>query len=200
MKYGARYIRWAPVLSENPDGASLPTYRGSMSLGGLQKVTDNPSFTEAKGHEDDGLAVHVNEFIECPVDVEIGDLANEVASSVLGSKLDEGEDLHFGADDNAPDGGMAFFISKMKKGNVKSYQCIFYPLLKAAMQGEEYTSKAGSITLTGDKLHFLARASATGDWKIKSKEFSTKEEAIAWIDGKLPAEAAAAAAASEGEA
>lgn len=188
MKYGARYIRWAPVLSDNPDNASLPTYRGSMSLGGLQKVTDNPSFNEAKGYEDDGLAIHVNEFNECTVDVEIGELENEVGSAVLGATLGEDGELHHGADDNAPDGGMAFYISKMVRGNIKSYQGIFYPLLKASMQGTEYAGKAGSITLAGSKLHFLARACAntSRDWKILSKDFPTEAEAKAWVDAQLP--------------
>ena len=193
MKYGAKYIRWAMMRVENPGEGTGPTYMGSISLGGLQKVTDSPSYNEAKGYEDDGLAVHVNEFNECSVDVEIGDLANEVAAAVLGAELQEGEDLRFRAADNAAEGGLAFYISKMKKGNIKSYQGIFYPTLKAAMQGQEYTGKAGSITLANDKLHFLARAcdGYDGAWKIQSKDFETEAEAKAWVDEKLPAEATA---------
>lgn len=190
MKYGARYIRWAPVKSTSEN--ALPTYGDSISLGGLQKVSDNPSYSEAKGFEDDALAIHVSEFKECTVDVEIGELENATAAAVLGAKLEtEGEDLRFGSDDNASDGGLAFVICKILKGNLKRYQGIFYPTLKAAMQGEEYSGKGESIALTNSKLHFLARPAENGTWKVKSKDFDKVEDAIAWVDKNLPKQAAA---------
>ena len=187
MKYGAKYIRWAPV-TEAAQGKA-PVYGEAISLGGLQKVSDAPAYAEAKGYEDDALAIHVTEFTECPVDVEIGELSNDVASKVLGAKLDEvGGNLHFGAGDTPPDGGMGFITKKLMRGSTATvFQGIFYPLLKASMQGVEYNGKQGSITLGNSKLKFLARRCETDDWKIQSKDFATEKEATDWVDSQLAA-------------
>lgn len=187
-KYGARYLQWAPFADANADvsAEALPKYGTPMNLGPLVKVTDAPAFSEAKLPGDDNpTQEYVVEFKECPVDVELTELANTVASAVLGAKLDEtSEDLHHNAEDNAPYGGLSFFISKLVN-NAKYYQGIFYPKLKASMQGNEYTSKGDSITLTGGKLHFLASMPQNGDWKIESKDFHTVAEAKSWVDEKI---------------
>ena len=71
MDYGAMYIKWAPFAAENPEPAGrLPTYGPAVSLGPLNKVTDNPSFNEAKGYGDNSLQVYVNKFKETVLAVE----------------------------------------------------------------------------------------------------------------------------------
>lgn len=188
MKYGAKMLQWAPFAESNPEPAdALPNYGSAVNLGALNRVSDSPAYNEAKGYGDNALKVHVNEFKECPVDVEVTELSNENAAAVFGALLASGEagDLHFGSEDNAPYGGLAFYISKMLDGGKKVYQGIFYPKLKAAMQGEEYATKGDSITLTTSKIHFLAAAANSGDWKILSKDFTTESEAAAWVNGKL---------------
>ena len=189
MRYGAKMLQWAPITEEAAD--ALPSYGTPVNLGALNKVTDSPVFNEAKGHGDNALTVHVNEFKECGIDAEVNELSNENAAAVFGAALDaEGEgDLAFGVEDNAPYGGLAFFINKMLKGNKKVYQGIFYPKVKAAMQGEEYSTKGDSIVLANDKIHFLAAAPNAGKWKYKSKDFDTEAEAIAWVNGKVKAAA-----------
>lgn len=192
MKYGAKMLQWALFAAENaePVGA-VPIYGSPVNLGALNKVTDSPSFNEAKGYGDNALKVHVNEFKECTVDVEITDLSNTNAAAVFGATIDTaGEgDLHFGAEDNAPYGGLGFYINKMLDGNKKVYQGIFFPKVKAAMQGEEYTTKGDTITLTNSKIHFVAAACNSGDWKILSKDFTTEAEAAAWVNTMVKATA-----------
>lgn len=192
MRYGARYLQWAPFASANPEPEdALPNYGTPVNLGALNKVTDSPTYNEAKGYGDDALKVYVNEFKEAAVDIEVTELANAVASAVLGASLsgDEAPDLEFGADDNAPYGGLGFFISKMLDGNKKAYQGIFYPKLKASMQGEEYSTKGETITLANSKLKLLAAACNNGKWKIKSDDFDTAAKAKAWVDAKVAAAA-----------
>ena len=75
----------------------------------------------------------------------------------------------------------------MLKGNIKAYQGIFYPKAKASAQGEEYSTKGESITLANSKIHFLATACNSGDWKVLSKDFSTEEEAASWVNEKIKA-------------
>ena len=187
-KYGAKYLTWAPFAETEPDAdaAAFPKYGDPISLGSLVKVTDSPSFNEAKAFGDNALEEHVNEFKECGVAVEVTELANSVASAVLGAKIESegGKDLVFSTEDNAPYGGLGFYINKMVKG-VKSYHGIYYPKAKAAMQGTEYATKGDSITLTGGALNFTAAAPANGKWKVESDDFPTEKAAKDWVDKKI---------------
>lgn len=192
MEYGAQRLMWAPFASSNPEPASaLPNYGTPMSLGELVKVSDNPSFVEAKAAGDNNAtARYIKKFQQCPVDAEVTDFTNEVASSIFGAKLDATEskkNLHFNAADNPPYGGMTFYTVNLMSGNIVKYQGVFYPKLKAAMQGKEYNTTGDSITLTSSKTQFLAMQCNNGDWKIQSEFFSTEAEAIAWCDDMLKA-------------
>ena len=187
-KYGAKYLRWAPFAETEPDAdaAAFPKYGDPISLGSLVKVTDSPSFNEAKAFGDNALEELVNGFKECGVAVEVTELANSVASAVLGAKIESegGKDLVFSTEDNAPYGGLAFYINKMVKG-VKSYHGIYYPKAKAAMQGTEYATKGDSITLTGGALNFTAAAPANGKWKVESDDFPSEKAAKDWVDKNI---------------
>ena len=105
------------------------------------------------------------------------------------------EDTDVGCELNEPShgdyeagyGGLAFYINKMLEGNVKVYQGIYYPKVKASVQGEEYSTKGESITLANSKIRFLASACNSGDWKILSKDFETETEAASWVDEKIKA-------------
>lgn len=189
-KYGAKYLQWAPFAAEAPDAVStaFPKYGTPMNLGALVRVTDTPTFSEGKSYGDNALKEYVNEFTECGVAVELTELSNTVASAVLGAAINEEaeNDLEFAAEDNAPYGGLAFYINKMVDG-VKYYHGIYYPKLKAAMQGTEYATKADSITLTGGSLNFTASAPACGKWKVESEDFTTEAEAKSWVDEKITA-------------
>lgn len=187
-KYGAKYLQWAPFVEESADTAddAYPKYGDPMNLGALVKVTDTPSFNEAKSYGDNTLKEYVNEFKECTVAVAVTELSNSVASAVLGATInaEAQNDLEYSSEDNAPYGGLAFYINKQVNG-VKFYHGIYYPKLKAAMQGTEYATKGDSITLTGGSLNFTAAAPANGKWKIESDDFTTEEEAKAWVDAKI---------------
>jgi hypothetical protein len=192
-KYGAKYLRWAPFASVSPDesASALPKYGTPIDLGALVKVTDSPSFNEAKQYGDNTLKEYVSEFKECPVDVELTELAQSVASAVLGAALlttGDDTDIKFAADDTAPYGGLAFYVTKMV-GNVKKYTGVYYTKVKATMQGEEYTTKGDTITLTGGKLHFVASAPAIGQWKLMSSDLADEAAAKTWVDGKIKATA-----------
>ena len=191
--YGAKYIRWAPFASTDPEPAdALPNYGTPMSLGALQKVTDTPSFNETKAYGDDVLKEHVVEFKESVVDVEILELENEVAAAIFGSTISaesgSEDDLIENTADNAPYGGLGFVSCKIIN-NVKVYKGVFYPKLKATMQADEYATKGESITLNGGKLRFTAAACNTGQWRCKSGKLSTEAAAKAWVDAKIAAAA-----------
>ena len=195
-KYGAKYLRWAPFADENADEdeKSLPKYGASMSLGALMEVTDAPEFSEATIDGDDKIDESVSEFSKCPIDLKTTELPMDAASELYGANLSEDGELANGGDDVAPLGGLAFLISKRIKGQPK-HQGVFYPKTQAVPQGETFTTKGSSITLNGDLVKLTALLPANRKWRIKSKLFSTESEAKAWVDGKLPPNGSAAAAA-----
>lgn len=185
--YGAKYIKFAPLKTE-PDDA-IPTYENAVQIAELQKLTDNPTYSEGKQYGDDRLVEYVSEFNEADVDVEVTDLDNQMQSTIFGATLsgeNTNEELAFGGSDTAPYGGLGAVICRMR-GNVKTYQGVLYTKVKASMQGEEFTTKGDNITLAGGKLKFKATEPKYGKWKIKSAMFPTLEAAKSWVDTKLPA-------------
>lgn len=188
-KYGAKHLQWAPFAATTPEpDNALPNYGTPVNLGALQKVTDTPSYNEAKAYGDNVLKEYVNEFKECAVDVELTELSNSVASGLFGATLttETTAELQFCDSDSMPYGGLGFVVCK-QIDNVKKYQGIYYPKVKAAMQGEEYNAKGDSITLTGGKLKFTATAAKNGQWKTQSAELDTEAAATAWVDTKIVA-------------
>ena len=185
--YGAKYIKFAPLKNEPED--AIPTYENAVQIAEMQKLTDNPTYSEGKQYGDDRLVEYVSEFNEADVDVEVTDLDNQMQSTILGATLsgsDNTEELAFGGSDIAPYGGLGAVICRMRN-NVRTYQGILYTKVKATMQGEEFTTKGDSITLSGGKLKFKATEPKYGKWKIKSAMFPTLEAAQSWVDAKLPA-------------
>lgn len=184
--YGAKYIKFAPLKKEPED--AIPTYENAVQIAELQKLTDNPTYSEGKQYGDDRLVEYVSEFNEADVDVEVTDLDNQMQSTIFGATLsgsDNTEELAFGGSDIAPYGGLGAVICRMRN-NVRTYQGILYTKVKASMQGEEFTTKGDNITLAGGKLKFKATEPKYGKWKIKSAMFPTLEAAKSWVDGKLP--------------
>ena len=184
--YGAKYIKFAPLKTEPED--AIPTYENAVQIAELQKLTDNPTYSEGKQYGDDRLVEYVSEFNEADVDVEVTDLDNQMQSTIFGATLsgsDNTEELAFGGSDIAPYGGLGAVICRMRN-NVRTYQGILYTKVKATMQGEEFTTKGDNITLAGGKLKFKATEPKYGKWKIKSAMFPTLDAAKSWVDGKLP--------------
>ena len=129
-KYGAKYLKWAPFAALAPDASAsaYPKYGTPIALGSLVKVTDSPSYNEGKLYGDNALKINASEFKECGVDVEVTELANATASAVFGATLaasGDDTDLKFSAEDNAPYGGLAFYVCKQLDSGAKKYQGIY---------------------------------------------------------------------------
>lgn len=191
MDYGAKYIRWAPFAAENAEeDHKLPKYGPAVSLGSLNKLTDNPSFNEAKGYGDNSLKVYVNKFKENVIAVETTEVPRDAMSAVSGTTIEEGvhKNMRFRDADKAPYGGMGFYKSALLDDGRDVCQGIFFPKVKAMLQGTEYNTNGENITLSTNKLQFTGAAARSGDWKIESEFFAAEEEAQAWIDGMFTGE------------
>lgn len=188
-KYGARYLRFAPFAAENaePDN-SYPNYGTAVSVGKLVKVSDAPSLVEAKHYADDELDEYVAEIGETDLGIEVSEISNDVAASVLGASKDEQTgDVAFG-EDTAPYGGLGFVSCRIVNG-VKGYIGVYYPKVKAAMQGEDYETKGENITFANGKLKMKASLAKNHKWKVISASKATPELAKTWVDQKLGAPA-----------
>lgn len=189
--FGARHLQWAPFAATDADvdATAFPKYGKPMNLGPLVAVTDTINTVEAENHGDDELQEYASEFQKLTVDAEITELPLEVAAALYGSTLDsDGGDLELGSSDDAPWGGLGFYISKQAKvGGVqkKFFEGVYYPKLKASVQGATYNTKGQSITFANGKVHFTGTTCAKGKYKVLSKNFETAVEAKAWVDAKI---------------
>lgn len=190
MIYGAKMLMWAPFAETDSEPAgSLPKYGTARELGELNRVSDTPAFNEAKAYGNNVLGRYVNKFREVPIDVTILDMTNENAAAVTGAAIDAtaGNNLKFSVNDNAPYGGLAFYVNELLSGNVNAFKGIYYPKVKASMQGQEYATMGESITLTAKTLRFMGAAAKDGTWKVESEYFTTEDEAAAWVRSMLGA-------------
>lgn len=191
MLYGAKKIQWAPFAATNPETASaLPKYGTPVNLGALNKVTETINYNRASAYGDNVKKVEIVEFKDGALAVETLYVSNANAAALTGAALGTSggdKDLKFGSSDLAPYGGLAFFTSHMRDDGSKYYQGIYYPKVKANMEGEEYETKGESIVLGNAKLTFTVFEPLYGKYKIKSEEFDTEAKADAWVDDKVKA-------------
>lgn len=186
MEYGAKYIRWAPFAAENAEPAGkLPTYGTAVGVGSLNKVTENPTFNEAKGYGDNHLVVYLNKFKEAAIGVEVTEIPREVLSSVSGAEIEQGdhENIWFGDNDKPPYGGMGFYVNMILDDKRDVCMGLFYPKVKAMLQGGNYNTNGENITLSTGKLQFTAASCNNGKWRCYSELFDTEAKAAAWVDG-----------------
>lgn len=192
-RYGAKYLQWAQFAATDADTSAeaYPKYQDAMNMGPLVLVTDTVTSSEARNYGDDDLQEFVTEFQELGVDVEVTELPVDVAAALYGAVKDESGNLEFGSEDSSPYGGLAFYTSKISNVNgtqSKYYQGVFYPKVKAARQGNTYSTKGQSIAFANGKAHFVGSSSMNGKYQVMSKNFETEAEAKAWVDGRFAAE------------
>lgn len=191
MDYGAMYIKWGQFAEENAEvPGKLPKYQESVEVGALNKATDAPAFNEAKGYGSNSLKVYVNKFKENVIGIEVTEIFRSVMSAISGAEIEKGthKNMRFRTSDKAPYGGLGFFINKILDDGRDVCMGIFYPKVKAMLQGTEYKTNGENITLSTGKLQFTGAAAMTGDWKIESDYFDNEEDAKAWVDGMFTGE------------
>lgn len=191
MDYGAKMLQWAPFKQASKSraipasGTALPEYEAPENIGALNKVSDAPAFNEAKGYGDNRLVVYVNKFKEDIISVEVTEIRREVLSKIAGTEIESGKhkNMRFRTTDAPPYGGLGFFVNKALDDGRVVYMGIFFPKVKAMLQGVEYNTDGENITLATEKLQFTAAAVETNDWKIESEYFEAEEDVMAWVNG-----------------
>lgn len=192
-QYGAKMLQWAPFAASNPEPEdSLPNYGTPMNLGGLMSVAETLNFSEVEARADDVRKIYIKEFTDGSLAVGILEMSNEVAHAITGATLDSSgsaKDIHFSASDNPPYGCLGFYTTNAKADGTKYYKGIFYPKVKASLDGRTYNTKQKTIVLNSPTLTFAVDAAANGEYRIESEELSTESAAKAWVNGKVKAAA-----------
>lgn len=191
MDYGAKMLQWAPFAAENAETAGkLPTYGPAVNLGSLNKVSDTPAFNEAKGYGDNVLKVYVNKFKETVIAVEVTEVPRDQMAAISGCEIEEGDhkNMRFQTTDAPPYGGMGFFVNKILDDGRDVFMGVFYPKVKAMLQGTEYNTNGDSITLATSKLQFTGSSCNSNDWRIYSDYFEKEADAVAWLNGMFTGE------------
>lgn len=192
-QYGAKMLQWAPFAASNPEPEdSLPNYGTPMNLGGLMSVAETLNFSEVEARADDVRKIYIKEFTDGSLAVGILEMSNEVAHAITGATLDSSgsaKDIHFSANDNPPYGCLGFYTTNAKADGSKYYKGLFYPKVKASLDGRTYNTKQKTIVLNSPTLTFAVDAAANGEYRIESEELSTESAAKAWVNGKVKAAA-----------
>lgn len=192
-QYGAKMLQWAPFAASNPEPEdALPNYGTPMNLGGLMSVAETLNFSEVESRADDVRKIYIKEFTDGSLAVGILEMSNEVAHAITGATIDNSgsaKDIHFSANDNPPYGCLGFYTTNAKADGSKYYKGLFYPKVKASLDGRTYNTKQKTIVLNSPTLTFAVDAAANGEYRIESEELSTESAAKAWVNGKVKAAA-----------
>jgi len=177
---GLKIFAWAKMATE-PKGA-VPTYEPGFILG--KAVSTNLTITNAEGelYADDMLAEYVSEFASGEFTAETDNIELAHQAKLYGATMVEDE-LQFGAEDNAPYGGIGGYQVLMVRG-VRKYRAWFFPKAKAAIPDWTGTTRGNSVSFATQPIRMRVMSPEYGPWYYV-KEFTDEDAARAYIETKL---------------
>lgn len=174
---------WYSFLNEALDGT--PSYNGAKSIG--KAISANVSITNnsAKLYADDALAESDTSFQSGTVTLGVDDDREATFAELLGHEVtDEGEIIR-NANDISPWVGIARIVVKMVN-NVRLYKVEILNKVKFSEPSQSDQTKGESVEFSTPEIEGTIATLANGDWS-DTKTFSTKEDAIAFIQGYFAA-------------
>ncbi len=183
--FGGEYARFAKFATEETS-ESAPTYDAPVGLGPL--VSGNLTVTNASGeqHGDNVLQEKVDKFSSGAIPMEVTDCPKASVAEVYGAAYNaENKEVEYGSDDEAPYGALTYIKNILRKG-VEIFEANFYPKAQAARTTDNTQTRSGSITFQNATINWTIMAPLNKATKWQSTaEFSTFEEAVTYLDGKL---------------
>lgn len=195
MQYSAKMIQWAPFATTNAEPADdFPRYGTPINLGALNNVVEQLNYADVRAYGDDVCKIIENDFTDGLLTIETLELPIKAAAALTGNTItagsgDEGGDLEFSAEDLAPFGGASFVTGWRRADGTRYHQGIWYPKVKAHLEGQTYNTRGQTIILTNSKIVFAVMACNKGVPKVLSPEFTTEAKVIAWVNEKIKASA-----------
>lgn len=177
-KIGLSYIRYSK-LTEAADGT--PTFDGSKTIG--KAVSANASITnnDVELYADDALAESDTSFQSGTITLGTDDDRDVIFADLLGHDVSEEGEVTANTNDVAPWVGVGRIVQKMVN-NVRLYKAIVYLKVKFAEPSDDETTKGASVDFGTNTIEGKIATLKNGDWR-KVQTFTTKEDAIDYIDG-----------------
>ena len=172
---------WYSKLTEAQDGT--PTYDGAKSFGKAVSCSVSITNNSASLYADDALAESDTSFQSGTVTLGVDDNREATFADILGHDIDESGEVIYNTNDVAPWVALARIVVKMVN-NVKLYKAMILYKVKFAEPSEDEKTKGETIEFATPSIEGTIAQLANGDWK-KSKTFSTKAEALAYIQSEL---------------
>lgn len=181
--YGARNSMWAPWAKtfQDTDATKLPTYDTAKTFGQLNKVVDNPNYIDGFLPGDDQIVLYKKKFKDGTVTPESVFIPIEDAATMYGASYDDKMGMSRGDDDEPPYIGYGFTTNHVSK-TAQYTQVVFYPKLRATPTGKDIETRGNNINFATDKMEFHWESPACRK-HIVQKDFSTEDEAIAYLKG-----------------
>lgn len=180
--YGGKYAVWAPINSDANE-KSLPIYGEALSLGSQNKTSESITTGSANLYGDDAEKITIEEFTSGTLEVQVVDMLPSTSAKIYAPATDADGGMSFGDDDDPPYGGYGTTNRRLSdNGTAVTYRVLFWPRVKAVVQGETVQTKENTLAAEYDKVKFNYSKCLAGKYKIV-KEFDSEEAAKAYLDG-----------------
>lgn len=175
---------WYSKLTEAQDGT--PTYDGAKSIGKAVSCSVSITNNSAKLYADDALAESDTGFQSGTVTLGTDDDREATFADLLGHAIDkETGEVTYNSTDSAPWVAVARILVKMVN-NVRLYKAMILYKVKFAEPSEDENTQGENLEFSTPSIEGTVAALANGNWKT-AETFSTKAEALAYIQEKLAA-------------
>ena len=179
-KIGLNNFRYG-ILTEASDGT--PTYGGAKTPGAAISCNVEVSNNDAKLYANDTVQESDTSFAGGTVTMGVDRADYQTQADLLGHSYSSETGLVRNSNDTAPYVGFGRVVTQMIN-NVINYRVEFIYKTKFAEPSQEDNTKGENVEFSTVEMQGTISQLADGKWSI-SKEFSTKESAIAYLEGLL---------------
>lgn len=177
----------ATIGFSNPWMAKLDveagTYSDGFKCGKAISGTVTPNYSSASLYADNEEAERVDAFTSAAMTLNVSTIPAKAATVLFGHAVDsETKEVIYNTQDVANYVGVGAYEDNMVDG-VVVYTAVIFPKVKFNESAVNYTTKGDNISFSTPTLEGSA-AGLEGVWK-KTKDFDTREAAIAWIKSEL---------------
>lgn len=175
---------WYSPLTEGADGTAI--YEGATQLGKAVSCSTSITNNEAKLYGDDALAESDTSFSNGTITLGVTDDDDTIFAELLGHTITDGEVIKT-ANDAAPYVGVGRIVTKMVNGSYR-YKVEFLYKVKFSEPSKDENTKGESIEFATPSIEGIIATlgDTNGTWN-KSKTFTTKSDALTYLQGLLAA-------------
>lgn len=179
-KIGLNNFRYG-ILTEAVDGT--PSYGGAKTPGAAISCNVEVTNNDAKLYANDTVQESDTSFSGGTVTMGVDRADYATQADLLGHDYDENDGLVRSSNDTAPYVGLGRVVTQMIN-NVVNYRVEFLYKVKFAEPSQEDTTKGENVEFSTVEMQGNIAQLSNGNWSI-SKEFTTKEAAIEYLEGLL---------------